>query len=141
MPELTQAARDLYAIGEKIHKDLRRRFMLPVWLAIGVGAALVLAGYLYVNNRIEANSRGLRVTVATQQKIIDAQQVQIVADCPQNKALGEADILPQTTKFGRDIVEYNRRAYEIKCLGRDHFGPLKPADPDLARPIQPSPSP
>jgi type VI protein secretion system component VasF len=73
VPELTQAARDLYAIGEKIHKDLQRRFMLPVWIALAVGAVLVLAGWLYVNNRIEANSRGLRVTVATQQKIIDDQ--------------------------------------------------------------------
>lgn len=65
----------------------------------------------------------------------------IQADCPQHKALGESEIQPWTSQFGRDIVEYNRRAYEIKCLGRDGYGPLKSPDPDLARPIQPSPPP
>lgn len=127
MPDLTQAAKDLRTVGDQLHRDLRRRFMLPVWVALAVGAVLVLVGYLYVNNRVQANARLL--------------QAQIVADCPQNKALGEADIPPQTTKFGRDIVRFNRRAYEIKCLGRDGFGPLKPADPDLSKPIPPAPSP
>jgi len=65
----------------------------------------------------------------------------IQADCPQHKALGEAEIFPWTSQFGRDILEYNRRAYEIKCQGRNGYGPLKPADPDLSKPIQPSPSP
>jgi hypothetical protein len=111
VPELTQAARDLYAIGEKIHKDLQRRFMLPVWIALAVGAVLVLAGWLYVNNRIEANSRGLRVTVATQQKIIDNQQAQIVADCPQNKQYRSSLIQAEPLATSPHRAHFSRRGF------------------------------
>lgn len=128
VPELTAtaAAVALRAEAERLRKELRRR-SLPLWATLAAVVVLGIAGYVYVNSRIEANAALLRT--------------QIQADCPQNQALGEADIPPSATQFGRDVIRFNRRAYEIKCEGRDGYGPLRPADPDVYRSAPPTPSP
>ena len=102
--------------------------MFAALVLLGVAVVVLgVFGYRYVNYRVDRNSDSIRE--------------QIQADCPQHKAFGEADIMPWTTKFGRDLVVFNRRAYAVKCQGKDGFGPLRPPDPDLSRPVRPSPTP
>jgi hypothetical protein len=107
-------------------RDQRRNLLLM--LAAVVVVLLIVAVPILVNRHdLNRSSDQLRGIIAT--------------DCPQHKALGESPILPWTTQLGRDLVLFNRASYQRKCLGRPGFGPLKPPDPDLARPIEPSPAP
>lgn len=124
VPELTAAAIALRAEGERLRKELHRR-TLPLWATLAAVVALGVAGYFYVDARIEANARTLRVAIR--------------ADCEWYADIAKAPVADNAQELGRRLVRHAAETYrDRQCAAA--FGPLTGVDPDAYRPAPPSPT-
>lgn len=131
MPELTRAAQELARIGEQIHGDLARMLrwrLVPVWVTVAAFLLLGAAGFVYVNDRIDRNSEGLRTAIR--------------ADCQWYADIAESRVPRSTSEIGRRLVLSAAHAYDLRCAAAlgpldDPDDPNDGVDPEVYRPAPP----